>query len=178
MNFNYTAYMLDIAIRLLDIAHVEGDESLRHYFRISSLTNIEELLQCINTAAYPALIVEDMRIGRYIDNSSEDLLDNQSYSFIICKPVTLTDYAERETVIKECEAIYKKIISRMLRDRKNDYKQGTIKTGLRNFDANSIYYQTVGPIGDNCIGIMVSFSMLNPLAQDLVYNAKDWNDGQ
>jgi hypothetical protein len=171
--FDFITYMRDVATRHVLIQHVEDDETERHFFRVSSLSNMDELLQCISTAKFPAIIAEDFRMGRYIDNDSENLMDQQNHTFMVIAPVSIENADDREAVIKSTELIAKNIFSKMFRDKRNDHKL-TEKTGLRNLDRASIYYQTVGPLGDNCFGIMISFNMLQQLAKEVVYDDGDW----
>jgi hypothetical protein len=39
---------------------------------------------------------------------------------------------------------------------------------------STIYYQTIGPVGDNYYGMLVQFARLEPVNADLVYNDADW----
>ena len=46
------------------------------------------------------------------------------------------------------------------------------ENGLLDLDRSSIYYDTIGPIGQNYYGIMVSFSLIS--MPGIKYNADDW----
>jgi hypothetical protein len=154
---------------------VEGDETQKHFFRVSSIANMEELIQNLTGISGYNMVVEDMRLGKFIDNASNNILDNQSNVFMLLKQVDNVDAASREQVIKDCRTECMKIWAKMKHDRLNDQK-GNVqpKTGLRNLDLNSVYYQTVGPLGDNFHGMMYSFNIAPPLAAELVYNENDW----
>jgi hypothetical protein len=171
--YNHVTYMRAIATKLKRIQHVEGDDSQKHFFRVSSLANMEELIQNLTGVSGYALVVEDMRMGRFIDNDSENLLDNQSRVFMLIKQVNNADAASRENAIKDCETECMKIFAKMFVDRRNDYKF-SLKTGLRNLDRNSIYYQTVGPLGDNMHGMMYTFNIMPALNSELVYDENEW----
>jgi hypothetical protein len=166
--------MRNIAINLKSIQHVEDDENNCHFFRVSSISNLDELIQNLTGVSGFNLIVEDMLMGRFIDNDSENLLDNKINVFMLVKQVSIADASDLETVIKESEGECMKIFSKMRKDYHNDHKPIFPKTGLRNMDWNSITYQTVGPLGDNFYGLMYSFNITPPLAEKLVYNENDW----
>jgi len=176
MDYDHVIYMRDeIATKLQSIQHVEGDESRRHFFRVSSIANMEEVIQYLTDMEGYALIVEDMLMGRFIDNDSNNLLNNKSNVFMLVKQADLADADSRATAISDCEAECMKIFSKMFRDKIIDYKpQQGVKTGLRNLDRNSIYYQTVGPLGDNFHGLMYTYNVMPPLADKVVYNEADW----
>ncbi len=169
MEFNFTEYMRDIAIKLKDIAHTA---ETKKFHRISSIAKLEELLSSSSNAGYPALIVVDNREGRYLDRNSDNLLDSRYYSFYVIKNVANQDIAGREAAIKECETIIKKILGKFFNDMANDNRGIQPQTGLRNLNRDSITYYTIGPIGDNCFGIQVTFTMLQPTG--IKYNADDW----
>ncbi len=174
MDYNHVDYMRAIATNLVSIQHVEGDDAQKHFFRVSSMMNMDELIQNLTGAGGYALIVEDIRMGKFIDNDSENLLDNKSCVFMLVKQADIADAASRETAQKDCEIECMKIFSKMFKDKRNDQRPEFPKTGLRNLDRNSIYYQTVGPLGDNFFGMMYTFNIAPPLASKIVYNANDW----
>lgn len=174
MAFDFVTYMRNIATHLKDIGHVEGIDKQRHFFRISSLANFDELLQCINTAQFPALIVEDSLTGKWIGPNNEQLMDEQSYSFMIIARPDSDSPADRETLLKEMRAIYFKIVSKCLKDQRADKLPTFPKTGMAYFNSDTLYYQTVGPLADGCWGIMASFTMDTCVAKDIIYDSDDW----
>ena len=175
MAFNFTEYMRNIAISLKDIAHIEDDEDNKHFYRVSGLGMLEEVLQSLTKGKFPALIVEDNLFSRFYDGGSENFLDTQNYTFYICKQLNdYTDATGREEILKDCQEILYKIISKMIKDRRNDHACVQPLTGLRNLDISSFFIQSIGPIGDMCYGLMFSFTIVNPVAMDIIYNANDW----
>jgi len=177
MAFDFTAYMKGIAETLKEIRHNDNSGQKR-FFRISSVMNIDEMLQNFTNAGTPCLMVEDNRTGRYQEaDSSMSYMDNQSYSFLIIKHCDHFDAESREQVKKDCEAIMKKIISKFKKDKQYDLQHpGETRTGMRDFNMSTIYYQTIGPVGDNYYGMLVQFAMLEPVNKDLVYDDDDWDD--
>jgi hypothetical protein len=122
--------------------------------------------------------VEDNRTGRYQEaGGSMSYLDNQSYSFLILKHCEQFNAESREQIKKDCDAIMKKIISKFKNDRKYDLTHpGETRTGMRDFDMNTVVYRTIGPLGDNYYGMLVQFGMISPINNELVFNADDWNE--
>lgn len=165
-NFNFTEYMLDIAVRLKELQHTDDD---KHYSRVSSLPGMEEYLSNMTFNSGWQLIVVDTRTGQFDDGSySDNLIDRQLYSFYLVKSVYTHDFDAREQLIKDAEDILKKILSKFFNDKRNDLN------GLLDLQRSSITYDTIGPIGNDCHGLMVHFILLN--ASDIAYSETDWLD--
>lgn len=135
---------------------------------------MEELLQNLSTAKFPALIVEDMPEGRFIDERSDNVIDRRYFSFYVIKQAKVDDAADRSLVISDCKTIVNKIMSRMFKD----FKEANINFNstarlLRNLERGSIGYRAVGPVGDNCYGIWVSFTLID--STGIIYSESDWN---
>jgi len=173
--FDFTGYMEWIAEMLLEVQH-DPEAKERKFFRISSVMNLDEMVEHFTNAGSPCIMVEDNRIGRFMDANSDNYLDIQSYSFLVLKYCKVMDAKDRETAKNDTLALVKKIISRMKRDKRDDLTGGFTKSGLQNFDLNSVTYQTIGPIGDNYYGTLVQFSMLNPVNSEIAFKADDWMD--
>jgi len=162
--FDFIAYMRDCATRLRDILHTP--ETPR-FFRISGLSQLEELLSSLPDASTPALMVENNHDGRLSDPSGSDsFLDIPYFVFYVIDKAPFGDFDRMEEVKRSTKSIGQKIISRMLQDRRN-YANGLV---MLRFD--NVPYQTVGPIGDNCYGTMFSFTVINPVPAD--YKEVDW----
>jgi len=169
--FDFITYMQHIAESLTAISHSETNKS---FFRVSGLNQMEELLQNLSTAKFPALIVEDMPEGRFLDERSNNVIDRRYFSFYVLKPAKIEDAADRSAVIDECKDIVNKIISRMFKNFKDANINYNSESGImRNLERGSIGYRAVGPIGDNCVGIWVSFTLID--TTDVIYNESDWN---
>lgn len=162
--FEFIKYMLDCAVRLKDIGHTDTKQ---RFFRISGISQLEELLSSLPNASSPALLVENNTDGRVGDNArSDNFLDTPYYIFYVIEKAPFNDHNKMQAAKENSKNIGFKILSRMLNDRRH-YRNGLIM-----FDFSSITYQSVGPIGDNCFGTMFSFSVANPA--DLVYSNDDW----
>lgn len=173
--FDFTGYMKTIAEKLKEIKHSDSDTA-KKFFRISSVMNLEEMVDNFTNAGSPCLMVEDNRSGRMMEpQNSQSYLDNQNYAFLIIKHCQQFDASDREQIKKDCDAIMKKIISKFKNDRKYDLTHpGETRTGMRDFDMNTVAYQTTGPLGDNYYGMLVQFAMISPINSELVYNTEDW----
>jgi hypothetical protein len=172
--FNFTAYMLDIAIKSKDVAHVESDQENKRFFRSSSVTNLEEIIEQLPRFKGYAIVVEDNCEGSYSSNNTVTFLDRQICSFFLLRKAELLNAEDRGDELRASESVMRKIIARMRRDWMND---NNLKSdiGLRNVDFGTISYFSFGPVLDNCYGVHCSF--VNPTLQDTKFNPDDWTDG-
>ena len=162
--FDFIGYMRDCAVRLTDIRH---DELQPRFFRISGISQLEELLSSLPQAHTPALLVENNTDGRVGDaNRSDNFLDIPYHVFYVILKASINDHDAIQQAKRESKRIGFKILGRMLHDRRH-YAHGLV---MLNFD--SIAYQSVGPLGDHCYGTMFSFTVSN--GADLGYHEADW----
>lgn len=162
--FDFIAYMLDCATRLKDIQHTEANPK---FFKISGLAGLEEYMQRLSEAQYPAIMVHDNQDGNMGDQGrSDNFLDNPYYVFYVVARPEFGNAGSSEAIKKQCKAIALKIIGRMRRDKRS------YANGLQFLNFASIPYQTIGPVGDGAYGIMVSFTVTDQLGS--TYNADDW----
>ncbi len=171
--FDFTGYMLKIAEQIKAVQHIEGAKECK-FFRISSVMNIEEMIERFNNAGSPCIMVEDNRTGRIMDMNSDNYLDIQSYSFLVMKHCKLMESADRESAKNATLQIVKTILSRMKSEKRAELKGEIYNIGLRNFDLNSVVYQTIGPIGENYYGTLVQFTMTSVLNPEIAFNSADW----
>lgn len=163
--FDFIPYMLDCATRLKAIRHTEENP---RFFRVSGLAGLEEYLQRLSEAQYPCLLVHDNQDGNVGDTSTSDnFLDNPYYAFYVVTRPEFGNADESETAKKLCKSIGFKILARMKRDKRNQVN------GLAFLRFSSIPYQTIGPIGDQAVGVMFSFTVTDQAS--LVYNDADWD---
>lgn len=161
--FDFIEYMREIAETLKQIQHSEQD---KHFTRVSSITELSEFLVTMKSAKGYQLIVIDNLAGRFMDRRSDNLLIQPYYSFYLLKQVPRENYDEKETAIKDCTAVCKKILSKMFYDKRNSLN------GLLNLDRDSITYNQAGPFGHNWHGLNVNFTILD--YPDISYNEDDW----
>lgn len=162
--FDFQEYMLACAEQLKEIRHTEEE---RKFFRITGLSQLEELLFNLPDATFPAMMVDNNQNGNLTDKSpSDNVVDIPYYSFMIIDKAEFNDHDLVEAAKENCKALGLKIISRMIRDKR------TMQNGLVFLDVSSISYTTFGPIGDNTYG--VSFSFTVPWQADVSYDSNDW----
>lgn len=162
--FDFIPYMLDCAERLKDIRHSASEP---RFFRISGISQLEEMLANLPDVSTPALLVENNSEGRLTDpGPSDNFLDIPYFVFYVIDKAPINDFDRIEQIKASTKAIGLKIFARMLADRRN-YRNGLI---MLKFD--NVPYQSIGPIGDNCFGTMFSFTVQNNV--DTRYSASDW----
>lgn len=162
--FDFIAYMLDCATRLKAIGHTGANP---RFFRVSGLSGLEEYMQKLNEAQYPAMIVHDNQEGAVGDRQfSDNFMDIPYFVFYIVSRPEYGNADASEAAKKTCKAIGFKIIAKMLRDKRRGLN------GLSFLNIDNIPYQTIGPIGDQAVGVMFSFTVSDQT--DLLYNAADW----
>lgn len=162
--FDFLTYMQECAEQLKDILHTAEE---KRFFRITGLSQLEELLFNLPDANFPALMVENNQNGNLTDKSpSDNVVDIPYYSFMVIDKAEFNDHDLVQSTKENCKAIGLKIISRMIRDKRN------MLNSLVFLDVSSISYSTFGPIGDNTYG--VSFSFTVPWQADITYDSTDW----
>ena len=72
MKFDFVAYMRDVAINLKAIQHVEDDEKNKAFYRVSSLSKLDELLQNLTGMKLPAIMVNDQKPYRMLVNEGDN----------------------------------------------------------------------------------------------------------
>lgn len=174
MTFDFVTYMRNIAINLKAIQHVEDDEKNKAFYRVSSLSKLDELLQNLTGMKLPAIMVNDQKPYRMLVNEGDNSFKRYSFLFYVILSVDSDDFDAKEAAYKQAEEIMDSIFSKMKRDRMNDKKFIKPDTGMGNIELNSIMSEDFGPIGDNCHGAYCQFSMLVPCNKELVYNEVDW----
>lgn len=164
--FDFIGYLTDCAVKLRDIGHSDNN---RRFFRISGITELDELLTNLSKAQYPALLADENHTGAIADrNTSNNYVDSPFYTFYVVQHVPLEDHDAREAAKLQTKQIGLKIISRMLRHKLHG------EFGLTFLQFGNIPYQSVGPLGDNCYGCM--FSIIVPTVAQIFYNADDWEE--
>lgn len=172
-SFDFVAYMELLATGLKSLKH--DADGQKHFYRVSSLVALDELLQGLNQAQFPALCVIDAPEGRFTDRDSSNLLDVQYYYFFVLQKADIDDAASRQLAISESRVIVRQLFGKMFRDRHNEQINPSLLPtyGLANLNRDSISYRAVGPIADNCYGLWASFTVTN--SAGITYVDTDWN---
>lgn len=170
MKFDIVTFMENAARWCTLIGHTDTE---KHFYRISGIQALEEVLQNLGDGFSPALLVEDELEGQLVDNTSDNVLDARSFMFYVAKPVATQDMSDREDVIRDCHLIVRQILALMFKYRMADRKTGNNQYGLRNLDRSSISYFTIGPIGDNCFGMACGFQITDQ--PDIKFDEELWS---
>lgn len=173
-DFDFKTYMADCAIKMKAIGHTENKP---RFFIVSSIAALEGLLGRLTTgASFPGIIIYDTQEGFFGDGStSQNWLDNPDYTFyVVDKLAKLNDTDSAELLKRSCKDIGFKIIARMLKHKKEALRSGNDPYGLELFKKQNFPYQTIGPIGNNCYGVM--FNITVPRVADMVYTNDDWSE--
>lgn len=170
MKFDVVTFMENMARWCKLIGHTDNE---RHFYRVSGIQAIEEVLQNMGDNFSPALLVEDELEGQFADGLSDNVRDVRNFMFYVVKRSELQDMADRQTIIRECHAIVKQIIAVMFKYYKTDNKSALNTYGLRGLVKGSIAYFTLGPIGDNCFGIGCGFQIND--SHDIAFDMTQWN---
>jgi len=159
MNFDPISYFRQIQAEMLAL------RGANRFFRASSVAHMEELISNLRKAVYPLLVIIDSNDG-YVHDSGSGFWDSRYYSVFILTQVKLSDDDDHTTKMALCREIFKKILSRMIRDT-SDFSNNLVY-----LHPDRIKYDEVGPVVDNLFGLHFGFTIENP--QDLVYDAADW----
>jgi hypothetical protein len=162
--FDFIAYMRDCAVRLKGFGH---SDSQQRFFRITGLTQLEELLFNLPDASFPALMVENNQNGTLTDRSpSDNYVDIPYYSFMVAAKADFNDHDQIEAAKVLCKSLGLKIISRMVHDKRR------MAVGLTFLNVSGIAYNTFGPVADKIYG--VSFSFTVPDLAEINYDPLHW----
>jgi hypothetical protein len=174
--FDFKTYMAECAIKLKSIGHTTQSPK---FFVVSSIANLESLLANLTTgASFPAIVIHDSQEGHFGDQlQSQNFIDHSDYTFYVIDKVTkINDIDHMEEVKRNCKAYGFQIIGRMLKHKKEALRSpaGNDPYGLQLFEKRNIAYQTIGPIGNNCFGVM--FFITVPSVADVTYDNDDWSE--
>jgi hypothetical protein len=165
-----STYFATLATKLKDIAH---SATKKRYIEVNGYDNMLGLIET-DTFLTDTIMVHDVSInGRLFAENSDQILDRVPGMFYILKRCDKTNISEVKTTHSSTLAIGKKVIAKMRRDQYlESIHQST--AGLRNLDAASFTYQSVGPLASGWHGTMFQFSMVEK--PGIEYNAEDWSE--
>ena len=165
--FDGKTYFQAIATSLKDIAN---SGTGNHFTKITGLGKMEGFLAERHSLTGYQLVYMDFMRGRYIDNKSDNILNQRFHTFFVMKNAADSLYdGKGEAAVDDCMAVARKIISKMREDRRN------YANLMERLDVSSISFEQVGPIAQGWHGVNVSFFMIdNP--GDILYDATDWTE--
>lgn len=163
--FDGRTYFQFIANNLKDIVNSGAGT---HFTKVTSIQAMEGFLAERQSLKGYQLVYMDYLRGRYIDNKSDNILNQRFHTFFLLKnaPDSIYDSKGSDS-IDGCMQVARKIISKMREDRRN------YENLMTRVDIGSINFEQVGPLGQGWYGVNVSFMMMdNP--GDILYDATDW----
>ncbi len=169
--FDYIAYMEDIAIRMLDIQHTD---SKAHFFRISGAGQMDQFLNEINYLQDPVICVDINPDGRVLAPQETNLVDTPSHRFYVMKKAGSGKFEDMENAKKESKTLGFKILAKFKHD-KHQALYKNVDNGLHFLDLN-FSYQVVGPLAQKWYGCMFTIR-LQQSAYDagMVYSEDDYS---
>lgn len=163
-------YFKYIAENLKVLGHRDGDVADNAFLRTSGLGEMEELLQKGNCKDL-VLVLETGYDGNIIDEANNVLDDRLVVFYILARVNDAGDFTAKDTALALCYSTLKKVIGRMRLDAKLWHEN---KWEMRGLNLNSMYYYTVGPVGQGWHGVRVSFKDTD--IAGIVEDADDWLD--
>lgn len=165
----FEEYFEDMAIHNKAIAHTPES---RRFARL----NIEEVLSGMRgdlDLSNWCLILE-MYEGRLSENNSDNIMDNQASAFMVIKSVTQGDFSQERLTLKDAKIIAFQFLKKIRKDARVFPKtEANRYNGLvKNFDINTVGYNKVGPVFDNCFGFRIEFSFSESIS--MAYDPNDF----
>jgi len=162
--YNHEQYMEAVATNLKAINH-SADHP--RFFISVGLASMDGLLNSLTRADYPCLVAEKGPDKRLIDNLSDNRMYQPFFtSFILLKTEPGNDQSVRQAR-DSAEEIAEKVVGKMLHDSVHN------ANGLALLDEASIRISGVGPLGDAAHGVMLSFTIRQPVK--FYYDTDDWH---
>lgn len=162
--FDPVAYFQQVAEQLQQLQPATHQA---RFFRIRSVASLDELLASLPTAAFPALMVHVSKEGLLGDLSRSDVpVDQPQIVFYVMDRAVFGDEASVDAAISCCHALACTILSRMLLHRER------AQHGLEWLDFSGMSYQSIGPLGDQCFGMMYLFRLTQPI--ELYSDEQHW----
>lgn len=166
MNFDAITYFETVARKLKEIGHTDIE---KHFFRTRSVAALDELLDELPNANFPALMVHDTIDGALGDfNQADSYMEEPQYVFYVLQQAEMGNRQSVDDAITQCRSIGRKIIAQMIRHRQRG------EHGLDLMDTGRIPFQTVGPLADQVYGVMYMFYVSDDAG--LLHDADDWEE--
>lgn len=139
------------------------------------IMDINEPVQAFkNGMEFPCLILNSIT-GAFKAPNLDNTLDAVTGGFAILGNIPNTDDFHAEVLLlTEMKQIGLEVVSRILRDTMK-CEERSLKA-FPGFDINSLNYEMLGPIFDNCFGFNFTFRLISTL--DLSYNQDKWNENR
>lgn len=167
---NLTTYFENVAKKLKELLHTNDST---HYLKVNGYDNMLGIIEKDNYLSGFQLVHDISSNGRFFAENNDQILDRRPGMFYVLRRVEKTNIVDVEQCHKETLTIGKKIISKMRRDQYlSSLNQSSLD--LRNLDAASFTYQSVGPLVSGWHGTMFQFSLVE--APGIIYHPEDWTE--
>jgi hypothetical protein len=147
--YNHKAYGQELT-RSLKLFQPQELESFFEATNSDTLYSIDQKLSSIN---YPCLVAIDGSDSDYRDNEAEALLKKPQYFFMFLKPAQSDDSVAIIDAQKICSANAEQVMFQMLQE------SGKHLKGLTGLQIDTFSIRSIGPIGDNLFGVILSFNL-------------------
>jgi hypothetical protein len=133
--------------------------------------DMNEPLSALRTEMlYPALIMNSMS-GNFSSPNLDNILDEVRGGFLIIERLQdLDDFAGEMLLLQKMKKIGTDIISRMNHDLLKC--EPSAQKAIKGFSLNSVSYQMMDSIFDNCFGFLFTYRSYTPV--DMSYNPNLW----
>jgi hypothetical protein len=165
----YVAYWQDLATHNKNILHTPENPRFARM-------NIEEIVNATRSdidMTHNVMILESYE-GQLGDNTSDNIIDNQSGAVMVIRHVEKNDFAAENTAQTDSKNILFSLLSKIKKDKETFPQSDANRSNgmVKKFDFNSVSYHKVGPLFDNCYGFRLQFSFSESI--DLSYKSGDW----
>jgi len=167
---NFIEYLKTIAQTHKSFLHTETNQ---RFFEISSAGAMEDLMSNLQQADGYIIMADNSMEGNAA-GKDESYTDRARNRFFVMKRRDYAEMNEDTSIKKACKSLAFSIMARMRYDRTRAWR-GEIADKYKDIDPSSFKYDTVGPLADGWVGVMVDISFVH-LASDegMVFNADDY----
>lgn len=147
--YNHKAYGQELT-RKLKLYQPKAIASFFEATNSDTLYSIDQKLSSIN---FPCLVAIDGQDSDFRDNEADALIKKPQYFFMFLKPAVSDDSAAIMDAQKTCAANAEQVMFKMMDESENNVN------GLTGLMVDSMSIRSIGPIGDNLFGVILSFNL-------------------
>ncbi|MFY0628681.1 MAG: hypothetical protein JXR07_20480 [Reichenbachiella sp.] len=167
-----TNWFEDVAINLKVIGHVTDEEGKSRFAR-----NIDELIEGLRrkTPCTELTLVMDEPYGQLQSPAPDEFQDVPVTTFMILKKVKENDWQDEDVVFDAAKKAAFKIWSKALKEKKDFYTGENLTGIMKNLSPGTFRYRKEYLRGHWLFGVHCTFSFVDPINTELVYDAADWS---
>lgn len=172
MAFNFNAYMKNIAETHKDIQHSVNQ---KRFYEISGIGGLEDVLLNLSQMEGTILMVETNHEGRIADTGRNYYVDVPRFRFYVMKRGSVSDPEDNTTLKTACKSLAFSFLAKMRHDFVQAHR-GEADASYKDIDLSNIRYDTVGPIVNHWMGIMVELGAESSASENgWQYNESDYS---